>query len=79
MAGTVPDLGVQDPELRNSPVAWEDDDDTDTLRQVAPVEPVCYFNGEAFADGTLVKSGTVMLRCSEGLWVPAGPADPLNP
>jgi hypothetical protein len=79
MTDTIPNLGAQDPELENSPVAWEGDEETETLRQSAPVEPFCRFNGQRFADGTTVKSGTILLRCSQGIWVPAGPSDRDNP
>jgi hypothetical protein len=75
----IPDLGAQDPETRNSPVAWETDEDTDALRESMPGGPVCYFNGQSFEHDTVVKSGTALLRCDRGLWVPAGPSDPDNP
>ncbi len=75
----IPDLGVQDPEAHNSPVAWEEDEDTDTLRETLPGDPVCYFNDQAFEHDAVVKAGTVLLRCDRGLWVPAGPSDPDNP
>lgn len=75
----VRDLGVQDPEAKNSPVAWESDEEMETLRQATPLEPFCYFNGERLPDGAVVKSGTILLRCSQGLWVQAGSADPENP
>lgn len=73
------DVGSQDPERKNSPVALESDEDTEVLRQEIPPEPVCYFNDKAYADGTIVKSGTVLLRCDKGLWVSAGSSDPTNP
>jgi hypothetical protein len=79
MTGKIPNLGAQDPDLRNSPVAWESDEDTETLRASVPGEPVCFFNDRAYAHGTIGKSGTVLLRCDRGLWVPEGPADPENP
>lgn len=72
-------LGAQDPELKNSPVAWETDEDTETLRESIPEEPICYFNDQSYAHGTVVSSGDVRLRCDYGLWVPAGPTDPINP
>jgi Protein of unknown function (DUF1496) len=75
----IPDLGVQDPDLRNSPVAWEADEDTETLRASLPGEPICLFNNQAYGHGTVGKSGTVLLRCDHGLWIPDGPADPENP
>ena len=79
MTTPTPDLGSQDPERRNSPIAAETDEDTEVLRQEIPPEPVCYFNDEAYSDGTVIKSGTGLLRCDKGLWVSAGSSDPINP
>lgn len=73
------DLGAQDPELKNSPVAWESEEDTDALRELNPGEPMCYFNDVAYEEGTVVKSGSALLRCSYGLWLPLASADPDNP
>lgn len=78
MTNKTPDVGSQDPELRNSPVAWESDEDSETLRQGIPPEPVCFFNDVAYPDHTVVKSGTVLLRCDKGLWVPTSPSEPYN-
>jgi len=67
------DLGAQDPELKNSPVAWETDEETDTLLELVPAAGgVCYFNGSAYSHGTLIRSGTSVLRCDGGVWVPEG-------
>ena len=74
-----PDVGAQDPELRNSPVALENDEETELLREEIDEDAVCYFNNEAFADGAIVQSGTVMLRCDRGIWFPIGGSDPDNP
>ena len=79
MTDRIQELGAQDPELRNSPVAAEGDEDTETLHASIPGEPVCYFNDRPYAHGTIGKSGTVLLRCDYGVWVPAGPADQQNP
>jgi len=73
------DVGAPDPELNTSPIAEENDEETDVLRQEEPGEPVCYFNNKSFKTGAYVKSGTAMLKCDYGIWVPAGPADPDNP
>jgi hypothetical protein len=73
------DLGAQDPELRNSPIADEGDEDTEALRETLPDAPACYFNGVAYSHGTIIKSGADALRCEHGLWVRAGPSDPDNP
>jgi hypothetical protein len=72
-------LGALDPERKSSPVAWEADEDTETLRESVPDEAICFFNDLAYRDGTVVKSGSVLLRCDHGLWVPAGPADDAKP
>jgi hypothetical protein len=74
-------VGAQDPELKNSPIAGEDDDEE---LDVAPFDEgaakaVCYFNGETFAAGTVVRSGSLLLRCEFGVWVPIGGSDPDNP
>ena len=73
------ELGAQDPELKNSPIAWEGDEETETLRESLPSEPVCFFNDGEYAHGTIVMSDSVRLRCEHGLWVPAAPSDPSNP
>jgi hypothetical protein len=72
-------VGAQDPERKNSPVAWENYEDTEVLRQAVSDEPACYFNDQAYTHGMVVGSGDVLLRCDHGLWIPAGPADPSNP
>jgi hypothetical protein len=74
-----PELGAQDPERKNSPVAWETDEDVETLRESIPDEAACYFNDRAYAHDTVVGSGGVLLRCDHGIWVPAGPAESAKP
>ncbi|MGB5457400.1 MAG: DUF1496 domain-containing protein [Gammaproteobacteria bacterium] len=73
------DVGVADPELNTSPIADEADDETEVLRQEMPGEPVCYFNNKRYKTGDYIKSGTSILKCDYGIWIPAGPADPDNP
>jgi hypothetical protein len=63
-------LGAVDPERKTSPVAWEVDEDTETLRELVPDEAVCFFNDGAYEHGTVVKSGSVLLRCDYGVWLP---------
>jgi hypothetical protein len=75
----ITDVGSADPELNTSPIAEENNDETDVLRQEMPGEPVCYFNGQSFSTGSFIKSGTILLKCDYGIWIPAGPADPDNP
>ncbi|NIP14079.1 MAG: hypothetical protein GWM88_04840 [Pseudomonadales bacterium] len=66
----IPDVGAQDPELKNSPIALESDEETVLLREEIPDEPFCYFNSEAFPNEAVVKSGPMKLRCDHGIWVP---------
>jgi hypothetical protein len=77
--GKVVQVGAQDPELKNSPIAWESDEDTEALREEIPEEPDCFFNGRAYRHGTVVQSGDSRLRCDFGLWIPAGPDDVDHP
>ena len=72
-------LGAPDPESRTSPVAWETDDDTESLREAVPDEAVCFFNDVAYEHDTVVESGGVKLRCDHGLWLPSGPAHDSKP
>jgi hypothetical protein len=66
-------LGAQDPERKNSPVALEADDDVESLRETIPDdEPACYYNDLSYTHGTVVESGTMLLRCDHGVWIPAG-------
>jgi hypothetical protein len=79
MHSGIRNVGAVDPELKTSPVAEEMLEDSDTLRLEVPGVAVCYFNGEVFKTGEVVRSGTMLLECRDGLWVEAGPADPKNP
>jgi hypothetical protein len=75
----VPTVGAMDPELRNSPIAQEFDEDADTVRQQVPGGPVCYYNGREYANNTYVRCADQLLRCRYGVWVEEGPGDPRNP
>ncbi len=72
---SLPQVGAQDPELRNSPIAEEEDEETDVVRQQLPGAAVCWFNGSEYAHDTYVTSGSQVLRCSYGVWVEAGSVD----
>ncbi len=77
---THPNVGGQDPELKNSPIVGDDDDELDDAPlDEASEASVCFFNGESFAPGSIVRSGTLMLRCEFGVWVPIAGSDPDNP
>jgi hypothetical protein len=72
-------VGAIDPKLKTSPVLEETDEESYEPRQAVPDSSVCYFNGEVFASGALVRSGSVILKCRQGVWVEIGPSDPRNP
>jgi hypothetical protein len=76
---SVTQVGAPDPELHNSPIAEEEDLDTDVVRQQVPGEAVCWFNGTEFRNGEYVASGSLVLRCNYGIWVDAGSIDQRNP
>lgn len=76
---TLPQVGAMDPDLRNSPIAAELEEDSDTIRLQVPGEPMCYFNGRGFAHDEFVASGSQVLRCRYGVWIEMGSADPGNP
>jgi hypothetical protein len=76
---SLPQVGAQDPELRNSPIAEEEDEETDVVRQQQPGASVCWYNGTEYPNGAYVTSGSEVLRCSYGVWIDAGSADPRNP
>lgn len=75
----VTQVGAPDPELRNSPIVEEMDEDFDIAAQSLPEEPLCYFNGQPYGDGQWVCSGAELLRCERGTWVQEGSCDPDNP
>ena len=76
---SIPQVGAQDPDLENSPIADEEDEDTDVLRQQVPGEPVCYFNGSSYPHGAFVQSGSQLLKCSYGIWIDEGSTDARTP
>lgn len=64
----IPHVGAPDPELKNSPIFDEEDDDYLSL-DLELEASVCYFNGESYAIGQYVCSGDELLRCEErGVW-----------
>ncbi|HEB97980.1 MAG TPA: hypothetical protein ENJ05_00555 [Thiotrichales bacterium] len=75
----VAQVGAPDPELNNSPIAEDPDENLEMLRQELPGEPVCAFNNRDYASGEWVCSGDTLLRCDDGIWVREGTCDPDNP
>jgi len=63
-------IAAQDPDLKNSPIAWEADEDTDTLQAEVSDEAACFFNDVEYAHGSSLTAGNVALRCEHGVWVP---------
>jgi hypothetical protein len=72
-------VGAPDPELRNSPIIEETDEEFEMVGQELSELPVCYFNGAPYENGQFVCSGTELLRCEVGAWVREGSCDPDNP
>lgn len=71
-------VGAPDPELRNSPIIDESEyDEHAGARDLELEAPVCYFNGEPFAIGAYVQSGSELLECSgRGVWMRKGEKRP---
>jgi len=75
MVHTIPQVGAPDPELRNSPILDDEDDELPTEIEIET--GVCYFNGRAYPLGSYVTSGSEVLHCEErGVWVRTGEARP---
>jgi hypothetical protein len=73
-------VGAPDPELKNSPIIEETDEDFDVLAQEVGENPVCHFNSVAYGDGTYACSGSgELLHCVRGVWWREGTCDPENP
>jgi hypothetical protein len=63
-------IAVQNSDLKNSPIAWEGEEDTDALQAEVSDEAACFFNDVEYAHGALLTAGDVPLRCEHGVWVP---------
>jgi hypothetical protein len=75
MVQSIPQVGAPDPELRNSPILDDEDDELPTELEVET--GVCYFNSVAYALGDYVRSGSELLHCEErGVWVRTGEVRP---
>ena len=71
----VEQLGAPDPELKNSPIEQEADEELEYIKQLVPGEAVCYFNNRKFSNGTYVRSGEILMRCDYGVWMQVGSSD----
>ncbi len=72
-------VGAPDPELRNSPIIEETDEDYPLAGQDLPGEAECHFNGQSYRDGQFICSGNELLRCQRGAWLREGSCDPEHP
>lgn len=78
--GGTEQVGAQDPELRNSPIADESGEEVEyDLHEEVSEHSFCLFNDQRYPDGTYVCSGNTLLRCDRGVWVASGTCDPDNP
>lgn len=77
--GNTEQVGDQDPEMQNSPIADENDDLEYDLHENVSGLSSCIFNDKTYAHGSIVRSGSTLLRCDRGVWVVAGGSDPDNP
>lgn len=73
------DLGPQDSGLKNSPIAWEYLNEEEWMGPAVEEQPGCFFNGVAYADGTVVRCEDTVLECRHGFWIPIASGDPENP
>ena len=74
MHSEIPNVGAPDPESKTSPILDDEDDETLDAELEAGA---CYFNGDAYAIGTYVRSGEEVLRCvGRGVWVRQGEIEP---
>lgn len=71
----VEQVGAPDPELKNSAIEQEADEELEYIKQQVPGETVCYFNNRKFANGTYIRSGNILLRCDYGVWMQAVSSD----
>jgi len=76
MQRDIPNVGAPDPELKNSPILDDDEEEEETL-DVELETGACYFNGASYPIGEYVRSGDEVLRCVErGVWVRRGEIEP---
>jgi hypothetical protein len=75
MVQKIPQVGAPDPELRNSPIL--DDEDEELATELEVETGVCYFNSVAYALGAYEMRGSELLHCEErGVWVRSGEMRP---
>jgi hypothetical protein len=66
MRDRIPDVGAADPELQNSPILDDSDED---FPELGGETASCYFNGVSYPLGQYVRSGDEVLQCVRpGVW-----------
>lgn len=76
----IPQVGVADPERRNSPIQTDPGQSFELLReQVGDEAAGCYLNDLLYGEGRHVLSGSTYLRCDRGIWVEVGTHAPVSP
>jgi hypothetical protein len=71
-----PHVGAPDPELKNSPIVEDTEDEFESAMQGMGESAVCHFNDAPYEDKSYVCSGDELLRCQRGVWLRAGTCDP---
>jgi hypothetical protein len=75
-----PQVGVVDPQRRNSPLRTDPDQSFERMReQVGDEAAGCYFNDVHYEEDSFMRIGGTCLRCERGIWVEAGTTAPLSP
>lgn len=62
-------VGAPLPELENSPIISDIDEEQELIDPEIPEERMCYYSGESYPHGTYIKTGVVVLKCDRGAWV----------
>lgn len=74
MTDVLRQVGNPDPRQRTSPICeLGEEDQTAGAAGTEPGATTCFFNGEAFPQGSEVQSGDSVLRCERGSWIAAPP------
>jgi hypothetical protein len=79
MTSSPADVGPQNPDLRNSPIAWEYLEEDEWVGTSEEEQPGCFFNGTAYQVGSLIRCDDAVLECRNGFWKPIMTGDPENP
>ena len=76
---SIPHVGAQVPEMKNSPIVDDTDDEIYVVGQEVEEQPCCYYNNTSYDDGSYVNTGADVLVCNKGLWIYQSSSDPDKP